>query len=131
TLKSFTITASAGANGTIAPTGAVIVPINGSQSFTITPSAGFHVQDVLVDAASVGAVTTFNFTNVTANHTIAATFAGDARTLTVSIVGGGTVAKSPNQATYTNGSTVQLTATPGTGWAFSAWSGGLASTNNP
>jgi len=53
------------------------------------------------------------------------------RTLTLSLIGGGTVTKSPNQATYDDGSTVQLTANPGTGWAFSAWSGGLVSTSNP
>ena len=98
-LQSFTITASAGANGSIAPTGAVSVPLAGSQTFTITPNSGFHVLDVLVDASSVGAVTSFPFTNVTANHTIAASFAGDARTLTLNVVGGGTVAKLPNRAT--------------------------------
>ena len=129
--QALTITASAGANGAIAPSGAVSVPLNGNQSFTITPNAGFHVLDVLVDGGSVGAVTTFAFNNVTVNHTIAASFAGDARTLTLNIVGGGTVTKLPNTPTYPNASTVQLTANPGTGWAFSAWSGGLVSTNNP
>jgi hypothetical protein len=38
------------------------------------------VADVLVDGASVGAVTSYTFTNVTANHTIAASFAADATT---------------------------------------------------
>jgi len=54
-----------------------------------------------------------------------------ARTLTVSVVGTGTVSKSPNLTTYADGSSVQLTANPGTGWAFSAWSGALVSTSNP
>jgi hypothetical protein len=53
------------------------------------------------------------------------------RTLTLSVVGGGTVSKSPNQATYTDGASVQLTANPGTGWAFSAWSGDLVSPSSP
>jgi hypothetical protein len=130
-LQSYTITATAGANGTIAPSGAVSVAPNGNQTFTITPNAGFHILDVLVDGGSVGAVASYPFTNVTANHTIAASFAGDARTLTVNVVGGGTVAKAPNLPTYPNLSSVQLTANPGTGWAFSAWSGDLVSTNNP
>jgi hypothetical protein len=52
-------------------------------------------------------------------------------TVTVNVVGGGTVTKSPDQPSYVSGSTVQLTANPGTGWAFSAWSGDLVSTNNP
>jgi hypothetical protein len=56
---------------------------------------------------------------------------GVPHTLTVNVVGGGTVAKSPNTPTYPDGSKVQLTGTPGTGWAFSAWSGGLVSALNP
>ncbi len=75
--ETFTITASAGSGGAISPSGAVVVNSGASQAFTITPASGFHVDDVLVDGASVGAVTTFTFTNVTASHTIAATFAAD------------------------------------------------------
>ncbi len=45
------------------------------QSFTITPDSGYQVADVLVDGASVGAVTSYTFNNVMANHTIAASFA--------------------------------------------------------
>jgi len=71
----FTITASAGANGSIDPSGEVTVSKGADQTFTITPDMGYHVADVLVDGSSVGAVTTYTFTNVTANHTISATFA--------------------------------------------------------
>jgi hypothetical protein len=69
-----TITASAGENGTISPSGSVSVTDGGSQAFTITPSNGYRVVSVLVDGSSVGAVTTYTFTNVTANRTISATF---------------------------------------------------------
>ena len=69
-----TITASAGANGTITPSGAVVVNCGQSQTFTIAGDAGYQVLDVLVDAVSVGAVGTYTFTNVTAAHTISATF---------------------------------------------------------
>ncbi len=127
----WTITASAGANGSIAPSGAVSVNPGASQAFTITPDANYHVADVLVDGASVGAVTGYTFNAVSANHTIAASFAGDARTLTVGTTGTGTVAKSPDLATYPYGSTVQLTATPGSGWAFLSWSGDLTGGANP
>jgi len=71
----FTITASAGPHGSIDPSGVVIVNKGADQTFTITPDMGYHVADVLVDGSSVGAVTTYTFTNVTANHTISATFA--------------------------------------------------------
>ena len=50
----YTITASAGANGSISPSGSVSVNQNGSQIFTISPNANFSVADVLVDGSSVG-----------------------------------------------------------------------------
>jgi hypothetical protein len=71
---SYTITASAGSNGSISPTGAVSVASGASRAFTITPATGYKVSNVLVDGASVGAVTTYTFSNVRANHTIAASF---------------------------------------------------------
>ena len=79
----FTITASAGTGGSIDPSGAVSVDYGADQSFTITPGTGYHVADVLVDGTSVGAVTTYTFENVAADHTIAASFAIDTHSLTV------------------------------------------------
>ena len=73
-LPTHTITASAGANGSIDPAGEVAVDEGDSQSFIITPVAGCHVVDVLVDGTSVGAVTSYEFAGVTANHTISVTF---------------------------------------------------------
>jgi hypothetical protein len=45
------------------------------QTFTITANNGYHISGVLVDGISVGPVTSYTCTNVTANHTIAASFA--------------------------------------------------------
>jgi uncharacterized repeat protein (TIGR02543 family) len=69
-LNTFTITADAGSDGSITPSGAVAVPPGGSISFTIKPTAGYYIADVLVDGVSAGAVTSYTFTNVSANHTI-------------------------------------------------------------
>ena len=46
-----------------------------SIAYSITPDTGYVVDDVKVDGVSVGAVTTYAFSNVTANHTIDAIFA--------------------------------------------------------
>ncbi len=73
-LTALTITATAGPGGTISPSGSVTVPYSADQDFAITPGMGHQVSDVQVDSASVGPVTTYTFTNVTANHTIEATF---------------------------------------------------------
>jgi hypothetical protein len=71
----FTITASAGSGGTISPSGSVQIASGGSQTFTITPSNGYQVNSILVDGTNMGALTTYTFSNVTANHTISASFA--------------------------------------------------------
>ncbi|WP_200506414.1 InlB B-repeat-containing protein [Adhaeribacter terrigena] len=51
--------------------------------------------------------------------------------LTITENGSGTVAKTPNQATYTSGSVVSLTATPDPGFRFDGWSGDITGTTNP
>ena len=209
-VDTFAITASAGANGAIDPSGSVSVNSVNSGSdltFTINPGTGYHVQGVLVDGSSMGAVTSYTFTNLTENHTIAATFAinpitistytltytagangvvtgttpqtvnqgasgttmtaipntgyhfvtwsdgvltavrTDANvtanisvtaafvintyTLTVNVSGSGSVARNPGQISYAHGTSVQLMATPATGWHFVGWSGDLAGSTNP
>ena len=47
------------------------------QTFTITPASCYQIADVLVDGVSVGAVASYTFTDVAANHTIAATLRAD------------------------------------------------------
>jgi hypothetical protein len=70
----YTITASGGTGGSISPSGSVSVNRRGSQTFTITPNTGYSISDVKVDNASVGAVSSYTFSNVTAAHTIQASF---------------------------------------------------------
>ncbi len=79
---SWTITAFAGAHGTVNPAGGIQVDSNGA-SFAITPDAYYHVADLTVDGVSVGAATNYAFTAVDSNHTLAAAFAADTRTLDV------------------------------------------------
>ena len=77
----FTITATAGNGGKIAPTGATNVYKGTSKAFTITPNDGYHVDSLTVDGTAVDVVTEYTFSDVTANHTIAVTFAKDAVTV--------------------------------------------------
>lgn len=83
--ETFTITASAGQGGSIAPNGAVSVAKGESKQFTITPSEGYEIEDVKVDGVSQGAKTAYEFTNVTKNHAIAASFKAKTVTLPDSI----------------------------------------------
>jgi hypothetical protein len=70
----FTLRATAGANGTVYPQGAVTVAAGAGQTFTMAPAAGYTVGEVKVDGTSVGAVTSYTFGNVTADHTLSASF---------------------------------------------------------
>ena len=83
TLAVYTITATAGANGSIAPSGIVSVAQGDGTNFVITPNAHYHVSDVVVDGTSVGATNAWTCTNVTTNHTIDAQFAMDQYSLTI------------------------------------------------
>jgi len=76
-LGTHAITASAGSNGAISPSGVVAVDHGANQQFTITPDTGYLVVDVKVDGSSVGPALTYTFTNVTGDYTIEATFDAD------------------------------------------------------
>lgn len=130
-ITGWTITASAGANGAISPNGVTPVADGATPQFTITPNTGYHVQDVLVNGVSVGAVTQYTFAAVHANQTISASFAINQYTLTLGTVGSGTVTPVPSQATYDHGTNVQLTATPSAGWNFDFWTGDASGSTNP
>jgi hypothetical protein len=72
----YTITASAGTGGSISPAGSIAVSSGSNHTLTISPNTGYRIYQLLVDGNSVGAVSSYTFNNVTANHTIRATFAG-------------------------------------------------------
>ncbi|MCX6343453.1 MAG: DUF6055 domain-containing protein [Armatimonadetes bacterium] len=91
----YTITAFAGTNGTINPSGYVIVNQGASQTFTMTPNDGYCVSGVIVDGSSVGTPTSYAFTNVQANHTMSVTFAVAPRPMLTSKGTGGTRTDGP------------------------------------
>ena len=114
-----TITSSAGANGSISPTGAYSVSSGGTATFTITPAVNYHVADVVVDGASKGVISSFTFTNVIANHTIAASFAINTFTVTPSVTGGNGSINPSTQQVVSYGSNTAFTMTPNAGYYLS------------
>jgi len=88
--QKYTVTPSAGAHGGISPPAPQSVAAGENLLFTITADPGYHVADVLVDGASVGARSSYQFTNVQAGHTISASFAADTGpTVTITSPAGG------------------------------------------
>jgi predicted GH43/DUF377 family glycosyl hydrolase len=91
-------------------------------TFTITADVGYHIADVLVDGSTVGPVSSYQFAAVHEDgHTIAASFASNVCTLTVSVnpVGSGTVDASGG--VYPYGTVVTVTALAESGYYFIGW----------
>jgi hypothetical protein len=99
----FYVTASAGAGGSISPSGEVAVQQGDNKTFYIMPDDGYHITDVEVDTISVGAVYAYKFVSVASNHTIVATFA---------VTTPPTIGKDKSQ--YDRGETVTITISGGT-----------------
>ena len=82
-INTYVITATAGENGTITPNGEVNVNYGATQTFSISANGGYRIMSVLVDGAEAISELVegvYTFTNVTANHTIAATFVSETAT---------------------------------------------------
>ena len=70
----YTIKATAGAGGSISPSGNVSVREGRDQTFTITPDKGYAVSNVKIDGRSIGAVKSYTFENVRRAHAIEVSF---------------------------------------------------------
>lgn len=70
----YTIKATAGAGGSISPSGNVSVREGRDQTFTITPDKGYAVANVKIDGKSIGAAKSYTFENVSRTHTIEVIF---------------------------------------------------------
>ena len=75
--SNYTIKATAGAGGSISPSGDVSVREGEDQTFTITTDEGYAVADVKIDGKSIGAVNSYAFENVRRTHTIEVIFVKD------------------------------------------------------
>jgi len=106
--------------------------------------AHYHYNDVVQLIATASAGWSFNSWNgdltgstnpasitINGNMAITAIFTQNQYTLTIIIVGSGSVDKDPEQTTYTYGTPVELTAVPTSGWSFMGWSGDLSGYVNP
>ena len=115
--SNYTIFASASANGSISPSGAIAVSGGGSQSFSIQPNGGHHVDDVIVDGKSIGAVSSHSFNIVSSNHTIEARFAADENSYEISASAGNGGSISPAGTVPVNhGGSQAFTITAGSGY---------------
>ncbi len=99
---------------------------------TATPNTGYTFTNWTDNGTVVSTSAAYQIT-MTRNRTLVANFTLNSYTLTVTInpTGGGTVVKNPDRAAYDSGTTVQLTATPSSGYTFTSWNGDATGSANP
>jgi len=135
--QTHTITASAGTGGSITPAGSVTVDEGANRTFTIQADPDYQIRTLYIDGVPgdypAGYTSeTYTFYSVTSDHRINIVFESTSTgptyyNLTLNANAGmGSIAASPQQAQYVDGTPVQLTATPYSGYTFSGWSGDLS-----
>ncbi len=70
----YSVTASVSDNGTISPTGTVTAVEGSTVNFSVKADVGSSIADVFVDGVSVGAIDSYSFISLGADHTITAKF---------------------------------------------------------
>ena len=126
----YTLTTSVagGVGGTVATNpGLTTYPVSTGVLLTATAQTGYAFSGWTGDYTSSAnplPITMDSNRNVVANFTTAATC-----TIAYTIIGSGTV--TPAAGTYNCGTVLQLSATPGSGYTFTSYSGGFSSTDNP
>jgi len=125
---------SGGGTSSTSPTDTQSYTLNEVVPISVTTAPGY----TFLTWSATGGTTFDSATSASTNahivgaDTITATFIQNQYSLTISLVGTGcSVTQTPNQATYTYGSSVQLTPVAAVGWTFSGWSGALTGSANP
>lgn len=113
----YTITASAGANGAISPSGSVSVSDGANESFSITPNSGYVISDVVVDGSSQGAISSYTFSSIHANHSIAASFVAASQAITATAGANGSISPAGTVSVVYN-SDQTFTITPNSGYVI-------------
>lgn len=136
-VNTYVVSASAGPNGSINPSGNIIIPEGGNVTFDISANNNYVIDTVLVDnipleEASNQQVYSYTFNAVNQDHTIHATFAAATMTVQATVVpeGAGMVEGAGN---YTYNQQVTLLAVENEGFTFNRWmeNGNTVSTVNP
>ncbi|MDD5693376.1 MAG: ATP-binding protein [Patescibacteria group bacterium] len=113
-IDTFTLTPSAGVNGSISPQVAQTVDYGSAKTFTFTPNTGYHIDDVLIDGVSQGNLTSYTFSDIQANHIISVSFAINTYSLSANAGSGGTINPSGTKVVNYNASqTYAISANPG------------------
>jgi subtilase family serine protease len=130
-----TASVAGGAGGSITPATSSVVS-GASATFAILAATGYHLTGVTDNGADVTAGVSggsYTIANVTANHSIVASFAIDSFSVTALVTdGGGSV--TPDSSTVSYGGNITLSITPATGFQLATLTDNgatVAATENP
>jgi 8-oxo-dGTP pyrophosphatase MutT (NUDIX family) len=112
-IQIFAITASAGGNGSIAPSGLVVVDSGQSQRFNFTASNGFHISKILVNNVSQPVGDFYVFNNVTKNHVIDVSFEVNTYNITANSDAHSSISPSNISVVYGSVQSFNITSDPG------------------
>ena len=118
------ITATAGPGGSISPQGNVSVPYGDDRIFTITPDAGYFINEVLIDGVPALTTSEQEFLEVSTNHTISVTFAANEKTglYCLSVISGvGGSVSGTESGYYSEGYAVAVAAVADCDFHFTEW----------
>lgn len=113
------ITAGAGVGGSVSPSGTQTYDHGAAQQYVISPEWGYDIVDVLVDGASIGAVDTYRFDPIDADHTITAAFARVTHTIAAEVTSGSGWISPSGLVPVSHGDAQVFTFGPDTGWRLS------------
>jgi hypothetical protein len=119
--NTYTVTPSAGANGSISPNTPQTVNYNQQTSFTVTPSIGYHIASVTGCGGFLSG-STYMTGLITSDCAVTATFATNTYTVTPSAGAGGSISPSTPQTVNYN-QTTSFTVTPSTGYRIASVTG--------
>ncbi len=120
TFSVYTVTPSAGANGSISPNAPQIVSPDGTTSFTVTPNSGYYIASVTGCGGSLSG-NTYTTGPITGNCSVSATFGADL-VVTSSAGADGSVSPNTAQLVALNG-TSSFTVTPNSGYYIASVTG--------
>ena len=119
----YSITASAGANGSISPTGTIVKNAGESQQFTAMPNTDYMVDTWYLDgSADQTGGTTYTLNNIQSDLSVHVTFKSvpPQHTITVSAGANGSIGPS-GTIVKNDGESQQFTAMPNTGYTVDTW----------
>ena len=130
----FIVTTTSNANGVVSQSGSKVWNVGDTVLVTFKANSGYHISSVVVDGGSPSIISSIQFANISADHTVNVTFTANLPTYTITYSGGshGTISGSSSQSVTSGSDGSQVTASPNIGYHFVEWQeGGVSASTNP